>query len=267
MALLQEVFYRLLQQRAVFLNLLLVLYLWRLHPQVLARISNVVEQDQPDLQLGLVLLAGLPLLETLAFGLKWPLVSNLAQRARRPNWSILGVVFLPLLHLGMAALLFIAASQIAGLQPAGEAGFLPQLAYFAAFFLVLSKEGLLLAGWSKLFNERPQPDTTDPWRPRLPALLLDALGDLGLLVFSALAFSALWDFVILGAPVETGRGIGYLILQYFGVLIYLVLILPPLQMGSFPQSVYLACPRWQRVVGWTSQALVWLVIVVTVPRV
>lgn len=152
------------------------------------------------------------------------------------------MVLLPVLHVGMSALLFVVGTQIAGLQPKGDARWYWQLLYVAGFFLMLIKElgflarVLTFAGIEWTAHQRYPPDILFLKRLRktlqtirLRHLLEDTLGDLCLLIFSSLGYTALWEYVGMSSPFHTNLGFWDYFFQLIGLLVYLMIVVPPLQ--------------------------------------
>lgn len=234
--------YKLLKNRGIFFYLLFIGYLITIHPGLIERLSEA-SLSNPDPLLGWIFLLG-PFLELAGFWLKYPLLTYYTRKhpLKPSDWTIVVMVLLPVLHLAMSAFLFIVGTQIAGLQPEGNAAWYWHLLYVVGFFLVLIKEGgfLLLffsfAGMKWTANQQYPPEILLLKRLRktiqeirLEHLLEDTLGDVFLLIFSSLGYTALWEYVGMSSPFHTGVGFWRYFYQLIGVLVYFMMVIPPLQ--------------------------------------
>ena len=152
------------------------------------------------------------------------------------------IVLLPVLHVGMTALLFIAGTQIAGLQPEDNSPWYLHFLHIVGFFMAIIKElGFLamllsLGGIEWTADQRYPPDI--PFLKRLRKtiqefriqhLLEDTVGDAFLLIFSSLGYTALWECVGMSSPFHTPVGFREYFFQVIGVLVYFMIVVPPLQ--------------------------------------
>jgi len=226
----------------VFFYLLFIGYLITIHPGLIERLSEA-SLSNPDPLLGWIFLL-IPFLELVGFWLKYPMLNRYApERPSKPsNRIILVMVFLPILHLAMSAFLFIVGTQIAGLQPEGDAPLYWQLLYVVGFFLMITKEAGFLtmffsfSGMEWTGSQRYPPDVLflrrlrrTVWEIKLKHVFEDALGDAFLLVFSSLGYTALWEYTGLSSPFRTGVGFWEYFYQVIGVLVYFMMVIPPLQ--------------------------------------
>jgi hypothetical protein len=217
-------------------------YLITLHPDLLSRLSKA-SRSHPDSLLGWSFLL-IPFLELVGFWLKVPYLPHdtRQQSQKRSSGTIILIVLLPVLHVGMSAFLFIAGTQIAGLQPEGDAVWYWQLLYAVGFFLVIFKElgfiamFLTFAGIEWTANQQDPPDILflrrlrkSVQQIRLRHLVEDALGDALLLVFSSLGYTALWEYVGMSSPLNPYLGFWDYAFQLIGLFIYLMIVVPPLQ--------------------------------------
>jgi hypothetical protein len=255
----RSLFNKLLQYRAIYIYFLFIAYLIYIHPDIIERLSQT-SPKKPDPLLGWIFLL-IPLLEILGIWLKYPVLAYYRNQypAKESNWMVIAMVFLPILHIGMSAFLFIAGTQIAGLQPEGDAAWYWQLLYVAGFFLILFKEGGFLAlfftfggmNWTKnqryppkvIFLNRLQHDLKEI---RLVDIILDTLGDIFLLIFSALGYTALWEHVGMSSPFYTQVSWWEYLTQFLGVIIYFLMVIPPLQAVYMLQNATLQISKMQR---------------------
>ena len=234
--------YKLLNNRGVVFYLLFIGYLITLHPDLLNRLATA-SRSNPDPLLGWIFLL-IPFLELIGFWLKLPYLPHpTPQQVKKPSGgTILLKVLLPILHVGMSAFLFIVGTQIAGLQPEGDAPWTWQLLYVIGFFLILFKElGFLtlfftFAGVEWTATQQYPPDILFLKRlrgsireMRLRHLAEDTLGDALLLVFSSLGYTALWEYVGMSSPLRTDVGFWDYVFQLIGLSVYLMIVIPPLQ--------------------------------------
>ena len=273
-------FYHLLQRRSIFFYLLFLGYLAYVHPWLIERIS-VTDGGQIDRMLGWFLLA-LLCLELWGFWLKHPIMVYYARQypaaglddkqflqanASGCQFRLLVTIFVPILHMVMACFLYIAATQIGGLDPGGSAPAWQQLLYVGGFFIVLIKEtGMIGLFYSPFGLRGPSNDTYPtlgwhgltngeyPSEIRLEHLLRDTLGDFILLVFSAVAYAVLWDTVTLISPIRDGS-----FFEYLGLGVYFLMAILPLQSIYLFQAVTIRQTRTHRI--WMVVSFLILVIV------
>jgi hypothetical protein len=103
-----------------------------------------------------------------------------------------------------------------------------------------------------------------PERLTLGAMLRDLLGDLLLLVFSAVGYTVLWDAVI--PPVTVGWGPGAVLEAYFGPLMYFLVLYPLLRSIYLFQDLFLEKDLRAKVGSWLGFALVLVTALPSVPR-
>ena len=251
--------YKLLKNRGVFFYLLFIGYLITIHPGLIARLSEASLSD-PDPFFGWIFLL-IPFLELAGFWLKYPLLTHFARNypLKYSNWTIVVMVLLPILHLGMSALLFIVGTQIAGLQPKGNAPWYWQLLYAVGFFLIIIKEaGFLLiffsfGGIKWTAKQQYPPEILLLKRLRktiqeiqLKHLFEDTLGDVFLLIFSSLGYTALWEYIGMSSPFYTSVGFWEYFYQLIGVLIYFMMAIPPLQAVYLLQDTIVRTTKRQK---------------------
>ena len=101
---------------------------------------------------------------------------------------------------------------------------------------------------------------------RLGHLLRDTAGDILLLCFSALGYTVLWDLIVTQSPINTSVGLWDSFLQYLGVLLYFMMVIPPLQSIYTLQNSITQRTRIQRVGSTVSFMIVLLISVLSVAR-
>ena len=284
--------YKLLQRRGVFYYLLFIGYQIFVHPRLLDYLTGG-HREQPNLFLGVFLLA-LLFLELWGYWLKHPILVYYARRhpaADSPPEKFLGwaepsvcvlplllVIFVPIFHLVMAFFLYMIAAQIGGFDPGSSAPVWHQLLFVAGFFAVLIKECGMIGLFYSPYGLRGPADNTYPtlgWRGltqrqypaelRLEHLLRDGLGDLILLVFFAVAYTVLWDFMGQIHPVQASS-FGDYIFEYLGVGFYFLLTILPLQAVNLFQAVATRQTKTQRVWMVAGLLLIVLIAMLSFPR-
>lgn len=226
--------YTLLKYRNIPLSLLFILYLFLVQPILIEHLAQIREYEQPNRTLGIFFLA-LQFVELLALYLKRPAIMRYTlpdSKDFNKTGHILIFIFIPILHLGMAAFLYIIAAQIGGFQPSDNAPFWAQMVFVLGMFVIIAKEGLLLSTWFTPFDQKLRQKVTEKIRLNpemtLSMALLDFLGDILLLVFAALGYTALWGFIASGSPISNGD-FWHLAMQYFGVLLFYFMSVIPLR--------------------------------------
>lgn len=272
-------FYHLLQRRSIFFYLLFLGYLACGHSWLIKRLS-ATDGGRIDRTLGWFLLA-LLFLELWGLWLKHPIMVYYARQypvagldgkqflradASGCQFRLLVTIFVPILHMVMAFFLYLMATQIGGLNPGGTAPAWQQLLYAGGFFIVLIKEtGMIGLFYSPYGIRGPSDDTYPslgrrgvitgeyPSEIRLEHLLRDALGDFILLAFSAVAYTVLWDAVILVSPIRDGS-----FFEYMGLGFYFLVAILPLQSVYLFQAITTRQTSVQRI--WMVVSLLILVI-------
>ena len=251
--------YKLLKHRGFFFQLLFIGYLIIIHPGLIERLSKA-SLTNPDPLLGWIFLL-LPFLELVGFWLKYPMLTHYGRHypEKPSNWTMMTIILLPILHLAMSAFLFIVGTQIAGLQPKGDAAWYWQLLYPAGFFLILFKEmGFLLLflsfGGIEWTAKQPYPPNV-LFLKRLRKILKeielndlfeDTCGDVLLLIASSLGYTALWEYIGMSSPFYTHVGFWEYFYQLIGVSILFLTIIPPLQAVYLLQDTIVRTTKWQK---------------------
>jgi hypothetical protein len=251
--------HRLLKNRGLVFYILFIGYLITLHPGLIERLSEA-SLSNPDPLLGWIFLLS-PFLELVGFWLKYPFLTYYtSDYPQKPsNWTVVVMVFLPVLHLGMSAFLFFAGTQIAGLQPKGNDPWYWQLLYVVGFFLIIIKEaGFLLlflsfGGIKWTTKQQYPPEILLLKRLRktiqeiqLKDLFEDTLGDIFLLISSSMGYTALWEYTGMSSPFSTSVGFREYFYQLIGVLFYFVMVVPPLQAVYLLQDTVVQTTKRQK---------------------
>jgi hypothetical protein len=251
--------YELLKRRGGLTYLLFIGYLITIHPGLLRRLAKV-SLSNPDSLVGWVFLL-IPLLESAGFWLKFPYLSHHARHhPKKPSdGTVVVIVLLPILHVGMSAFLFLVGTSIAGVHPGDDAPWYWHFLYVVGFFLVLIKElGFLamflsFAGIEWTAHQRYPPDiilfkrlrkTIREFRIR--HLLEDAIGDIFLLVFSSLGYTALWEYMGMSSPFHPRVGFWEYLFQLIGVLVYFMVVIPSLQAVYLLQDTIVRTTKRQK---------------------
>jgi hypothetical protein len=232
----------LLRYRFIVLNLLFMVYLWIIQPVVLARINTSATRYQPDWWMGGLLL-GIQLLEIVGFLFKEPVSRYLADHKSDPvvpdgwisNTQTILLIFTPILHLGFSSFLTLIAWSL--LFPSNGEGTSMNFLLVVVIFLVITKEAvfivlLLSTGTGGVLPLPLDRDSVHPilaWLAlkniqiiTLPDTFREIAGDFLLLIFSALSYTALWEYLISSSPIHS-RG-GDLFYAYLGASILFVLV-------------------------------------------
>lgn len=278
--------------RTLLLNLLFVGYLVFLHPLLLQRVQATDDFRFADPFLGGLLLS-LQLFELAGVYLKHPAsvyyfhhypARGPAQGSTLQQLGVAGFVLAVVLHLALSSLLALLAAHLLGVPMGDDAGFLPGLALVTLVFVVIAKEAVFIVAWYNPFagtavslQQRPPGDAITtlapltlggplvvPERLTLGAMLRDLLGDLLLLVFSAVGYTVLWDAVI--PPVTVGWGPGAVLEAYFGPLVYFLVLYPLLRSIYLFQDLFLEKDLRAKVGSWLGFALVLVTALLSVPR-
>jgi len=266
--LIQLLFFRF---RPVLLNGLFIAYLIWGQPRLMERL-NASQNGRGDWPLGGLLLA-VPLLEVLGILLKQPVSAYFAlhyPRQGNSTYLILVYVLTAVFRLALGPFFMIVAFQVGGGKPIGQLSdglqMLMALMVLIAIFketaviaLAFPKEGMIigekatqssnlpLERWlEKVFFGRP-PEQID-----LKAALRDLLGDLLLLAFLALVYTAMWEFVI---QIDATR---LDFMDYLGLTFFFLLVFLPLRMMGLVGEMTTQTGKWQRVISVASLAAVWL---------
>lgn len=261
----------LFRTRPILLNGLFIAYLIWGQPQLMERL-NASQDGRGDWQLGGLLLI-VPLVEIIGIRLKRQVSAYFAWRYPRQGTSVyLEFVFCltAIFRLTLFFFYLIVAFQVGGGKPFGllseglqwlmvvmvfVIGFIETLAIVLAFPLNHVKingkpppgSNLPLERWlQKVFYGRT-PEQID-----LKIALLGLLGDLLMLVFSAVVYTVMWDFVTQGNGTKMEAG------DYLGLTIFFLLVFLPLRMTGLVDEMTTQTGKWQRVISVVSLAAVWL---------
>lgn len=273
-----------LHYRFIVLNLLFGLYLWLFQPVLLARMQLVSSTHQPDWFMGGLVIA-LQVFEVIGLYLKGPLNIYFAQRypptvqkgSLADNSRIAVLVLAPILHLGFSVILSLVAFEMC--FPAGEAepSMIVQCLPAILVFAVIFKEAFVIISLISFGTGNgaiiPPPYSItagrfkDVIRPKpmetitLRDVLLDSLGDLLLLAFSTLAFTAAWDFITSNSPIQQNAD------AYLGATIFFFMIFVGTRSTYLMQELATHQSRWNRIFFWISLAVMWLASLWSIPGV
>ena len=270
----------LLRFRFVWLNLLFAAYLGWLQPVLLQRMVTAEQTHRPDWLLGALLL-GSQLFELAGLLLKRPASAFFARQnpdisqpnGCRENAKVAALVLVPVLHLGAAAMLTLIAFDLwgwVGPNAAAPGAWLVLPLFFVmltkeAFFVVLmigigaagSQHESALAPAGVRFGARLNRWLSPPAGTRLTLkeILMDLAGDLLLLVFAALTYTAAWEFVTAGSPLRH-QGVERLG-EYLGVSLMFFMVYFTTRSVYLMQEISIRQSRAARIFGWVSFGLVW----------
>jgi hypothetical protein len=274
-----------LHYRFIVLNLLFGLYLWLVQPGLLARMQLAASTHQPDWLIG-GLVIGSQVFEMIGLYLKGPLNTYFAQRfppilqkgSLADNTRIAVLVLAPIFHLCFSVLLSLVAFEMC--FPAGGAessmvvAWLPVILVFAVIFkeafVIISiisvgtGNGAILPPPYSLvdgkFREVSRPRSID--QITLKDVLLDSLGDLLLLAFSTVAFTASWDFITSISPIQQTATVYN---AYLGATIFFFMVFVGTRSTYIMQELATHQSRWNRVIYWFSLGIMWLASLWSVP--
>ncbi|MFZ6029207.1 MAG: hypothetical protein ACOYYS_15960 [Chloroflexota bacterium] len=275
-----EILIALQRFRFVWLNLLFVAYLWWLQPVVIQHLADSTP-GAPDWALGSLLL-GIHGLEVIGLLLKRPVGAFYARHypdtspvgSWRDNMKVVLLVFTPIFHLSLAAMLALVAFERLQMGIGTGSGAALQCLAVVLFFAVLTKEAVfatLLLGTALAGSAREQamaPSDAPPWAqrlnkwlnpPLLPSItatdmLKDMAGDLLLLAFTALAYTATWE-TIAGASHDPGDGD---IFAYIGLSIFFLMIYFTNRAVYLMQALSVRQNRMAGLLSWASFLVTWL---------
>ena len=233
---------------------------------------NASQNGLGDWQLGGLLLA-IPLLEVLGILFKQPVSVYYAThypRQRSSNYLILVYVLAAILRLALGPFLMIVAFQVGGGKPTGQLSGGLQMLMVLMVFVAIIKEAVVIAlafpKASMVFgNKDPQTSNLalERWLEkvffgRVPdqidfrIALRDLFGDLLLLTFSALVYTAMWEFIVQVSAA------GFDILDYLGLTFFFLLVFLPLRMTGLVGEMTTQTSKWQRMISGVSLAAIWL---------
>jgi hypothetical protein len=282
--------YKVLQQRSIFFYLLFLGYLAFVNPYLMARLSTTAS-GHIDVVLGWFLLI-LLFLELWGFWLKHPIMVYYTRYSavdetpskKFLSWlndaiMLLGVIFFPIFRIGMGIFLYITATQIGGLDPGDGMPLWQALLFGAGFLIVIIKELGMIVLFFTPYGLRGASNDTYPtlsWHGRANGvypselefshLLRDALGDLVLLAFTAVAYTVLWDGIGLTSPVQANSFKEY-ILAYLGLSLYFLMTMLPLRSVYLFQAITTPQTGYQRIWMVIRFSVLFLVAISSYPRI
>jgi hypothetical protein len=275
------------RSRFAWLNLLFAGYLLFLQPAVLERLSASTQSERPDWLMAGVLL-GLQVVEIVGLLLKRRLSAYYAQRYPNPgdkggwrdNFNVVLYVFTPVFHIGFSAFLTIVAFGLLGIGLNDKTAMSLQYLQVLLFFVVLTKEAFFSVLLLSIGSAPVPPDKSSQpqWITRLnrwlspPATtqlslkdaIMDILGDLLLLVFSTLSYTASWDFVIASSPLQNPGSV--LPSEYLGLSILFFMVYFTTRAIYLMQEISIRQSQAARIFSWTSFVAVWLTALWSIPK-
>lgn len=269
--------------RFIWLNLLFMAYLWLAQPAVMQRMMASSQAEHPDWLMG-GLLVGLQGLEVIGLLLKRPVSAFYAWHnpdtgdngGWQDNLKVALFVFIPILHICFTAILTVVVFEMLKMNARNGATAAWQCLSLLLFFVVLFKEaffaGLILsigvgASGRGLASVQPQQprwaERLNRWlAPPVPAQLTlkemaqDLAGDLLLLAFSMLAYTAGWEFITASSPVR-GQG-SELLAEYLGVSLFFFMTYFTTRSVYLMQELSIRQSRTARTFSWVSFLAVWI---------
>jgi hypothetical protein len=278
------------RSRFIWLNLLFTVYLWLLQPAVLQRLGASTQGNDPDWLMGGLLL-GIQVIEMAGLLLKRPVGAFYARRYPDSNapggwWENAKValfVFIPIFHLSLAAFLAMIALGLLKMGGGNETAAILQCLSVLLVFAIITKEaffvtlllGIGLAGSALDHNiptgaYAPWVERANRWLapPEITQItqkdaLKDMAGDLLLLAFSALAYTALWEFITADALRAQGSG---RLWEYLGVSILFFMVYFTTRSVYLMQELSIQQSRAARVFTGVSFLAIWLAVLWAIPR-
>lgn len=260
--------------RPAALNLLFIAYLWFVHPGFMARI-NASQDGRGDWKLGWLLLLA-PLLEIAGIILKRPVSVYFARHYPNTGAStslMVAFLFSAIFRLAMGVFVVMVAFQVGFGGPTGDMpGGLQWLMVVMVFVAIFKETFVILLAYpaeTKAYQDLAFPPGQEQFKRVLTSIftshppeqitlwvfLRDLLGDLLLLAFSAVIYSALWEFVTQGARIDAGyEGL----MDYLGLTFFFLLTYLPLRIVSLMSEMAIQTSKSQRVVSLVSLAAVWV---------
>ncbi len=261
----------LFRARPVLLNGFFIAYLFWGQPRLIERL-NASQDGRGDWQLAGLLLF-MPLLEIIGIRLNRPASAYFACRYPRQGTSTyLVIVFIltAVFRLGLGVLYLTVAFQIGGGKPVGQLSDGWQLLMVAMVFVIIfietlaivfafplnhvtvkeqspASSNLPLERWLRKVIYGHTPEQID-----LKIALIGLLGDLLMLVFSAVVYTVMWDFV------TQGNGTSMEALEFLGLTFFFLCVFLPLRMTGLVDEMTTQTGKWQREISVVSLAAVWL---------
>jgi hypothetical protein len=251
---------RFIQPRQLFLTLWFLAYFIWVQPLILERVARA--PDQKDFTLALILIA-VQVTELAGTWLKFPALYARVQANRSRSWGQLIVGLLMLTHIFITALLAFTTIELFGLDLSDDA-FLPGMAAFALFFAALMKEGFFLIWWFQLMGMKT--GSLPPPPKAIPISVAEIIGDGLLVVFSALAYTVVWEqiatdtFITAGKPFE-------LMLEYSGAVVFFLMVFPATRSLYYAEELLTQRPRSAQAVSWALLLVTMFAALSAIPRI
>lgn len=263
---------KILQRSYILLNLFFIVYVWQIQPSVLKRLIAVSQSQQKDLLIGLLILS-VPIIEIIGVVLKRPVSAYLQwhyPRTEGSTWDLVTYLFAAICHIGAAALLVIVGFEALRIgfdanTPGGMQGLL-----FAVFMLILFKEAFFVvlivpSSMTSLLQQLNQKDDifvsrrlSPPKSITLWLALRNLLGEFFILIYSALLFTCLWEFLC----VSQIDGV----FDYFGVSFFYIWIFLAARTTSIMEGLGIQNAPNQKWWSLLTGVAIWLVTMLTLPR-
>lgn len=243
--------------RSVLINLLFILYLLLLQPRVLAYLAVSEAAGQFNLWLAAAYVVT-QILELVAFFLKRPLLMYSAVQNPRPGSPVtILFILMPILHLAGAAILFLLAADVAGFAPPpGETRLWPQMEFVGLFFVVLIKDLLYIGWWLSPRGDPKFPASTPPESFTPGLFWRDTVGEVFYLVYSALTFTLMWDFLVMLSPLDRWGTLWDRAMELLGLSLIFMLVYFPIRSLDYFYLLHTDQPRWQRALAWVFFILI-----------
>jgi len=272
--------------RFLLLNLLFGGYIIWLQPYVLLRLDKAVNQDSPDFYLGGLLL-GIQIVELIGLLMKRPLHAYWAERYPVTDqlnrfWSNINLVvliFSPIMHLALSAIMAVFAIDISGISSVNQFSAVLMFCPVIVVFAVIAKESffvvLILSMGRNALPSFPPPQTNieahlrrliDPIPvPEISTwdVIRDLFGDLLLLMFSGLTYTACWEFLIRNSTINTRSGGAFF--EYVGLSILFLLVFISTRIIYLMQEASIQQNRKTRLFSSLSFLFIWIIALATIP--
>lgn len=264
-----------MQYRFAFFNLLLAGYLWFVQPALLLRMRQPELTGQPDPWMGWLLLS-VQVFELAGFFLKGPVNAYLVKQSPTPternpwveSYRIVTLVMAPVLHLAFSSILALIAYQMLVPLASPAMDWLPVV----LIFIVIIKEAFFIAALlsTSLGSLLSLPQNTSDLELRLRRLFFprqidqitlseaikDLAGDLILLAFSALSYTAAWELLTVEFPLRAGSS--GMFNQYLGASFLYWMVYFGSRAAYLMQEIAFTQTRRQRIVSWISFMIAWI---------
>lgn len=249
-----------IRSRQFFLTLWFLAYFIWVQPIILTR--SLQAPEQKDISLGLILV-GVQVLELIGTWLKYPSVYARVQANRSRSWLQLISGLLVLTHIMITALLAFTTLRFLGLDLDNDA-FIPGLVGLAIFFAALIKEGFFLGWWFQLMGMKGAPLPSLP--ETISPTIAEIIGDGFLSIFSALAYTIVWEQTAASSFIVLGTTSFKLVLEYLGAAFFFLLVFPATRSLYYTEELLTQQPRTTRWVSWAILLITMLAALSAIPK-